>query len=172
MKTLICYIILMVGLISCKEKPVNEIALNQPMSISLDTTLSFFPIVKKYIQERKYKDNANKFLLVLYNDESTLRIKITAAEGQIAFSPNLPSYYFRYKDNLMLIFTGVDKISELDPDYIRFIKGEFYPESKTIIYDPPCWEIVYNEDTCYYFNSPCPFAPPILQNYIKFKGPN
>ena|ERR1035437_9763543 len=171
MKTLIYYILIAFCMFSCKEKQADKLILNQPINLSVDTTLRFFPLVKKYIQEINKRDNGvTHFILAFYYHENVeeLRIKITAIKTFESFNGRLPNYYFKYKNNLIFVFTGIDMISKFDPIYIKNIKSQFQ-DNRLSIYDPGCWEIVFNKDTCYYYHSKYPLIPVVKGP--KFEGP-
>ena len=170
-------IIVIVSMFYCCNKnqtgknQIGKIILCQPDSITLDTTLGYFSLVKKYIELTKKNDKGiNRFILAFYYHENVeeLRIKITAIKTFDSFNGRLPNYYFKYKNNLIFVFTGIDMISKFDPIYIKNIKSQFQ-DNRIGIDAPGCWEIVYNEDTCYYYHSKYPLIP-VVQG-PKFEGP-
>jgi len=145
----------------CNKNQTRKIILYHPNNITLDTTQGYFSLVKKYIEQIKEKDkDVNHFILAYYYHENIeeLRIKITAIKTFDSCNGRLPNYYFKYNDNLFFVFTGIDMISKFDSAYIKNIKSQFQ-DNRLRIYDPGCWEIVFNKDTCYYYHSKYPLIP-------------
>lgn len=146
----------------CNKYHTGKIILYQPNSISLDTTKGYFSLVKKYIEQIKEKDkDVNHFILAYYYRENIeeLRIKITAIKTFDSFNGRLPNYYVKYNNSLIFVFTGVDLVSTFDSEYIKNIKSQFQDNNRLQIYDPGCWEIVFNTDTCYHYPSKYPLIP-------------
>jgi hypothetical protein len=158
MKATVLFFILTLFLFACKQTETEkDLVLYQPNQIVFDTTKPFFTYIKKYIELINKRDNNNQFILVLYNNDERLHMKITAMSTRGGFNTNFPNYYIKYKGNLIAIFTGVDQIGVIDTSFVQYINSKF--PDKIEIYNPGCWEIVYGWDTCYYFPSNYPLSP-------------
>lgn len=155
---------------SCHEKRAETITFIQPDTMLLDTNSRFFPLIEKYIQEnRKDKNAIDKYVMVINNSGYYTHMWLSAIQSFSSFNHQIPNYYFSFKGNLFFVFTGIDKVVKFDSNYITTIKNKFPENEKFVSNGSRCWEIVYNVDTCYYFDSKYPLIPYV--EGLKFQGP-
>ena len=123
----ILYFLTLILLFSCKENSKNnqQYVFNQPEYITIDTTMAYFSFIKKYVQENKKKlRKSNYYIMSIYdNNDNGLRIKFTATTHYNAFNGRTPLHFFRFLEDTIFVFTGLDMITKVDSPYKKKIEN-------------------------------------------------